>query len=308
MELHQLEILRGLGTLGSVSAVAASLHVTPSAVSQQLAALQREFAAPLTRRAGRALVLTDAGRALAVAGVDVIDAMAAARGAVEAFERAPAGQVSLSGFHSAAQAIFGALLAELSHTAEPPRVTLSDEDVSQDEFPLLTADYDLVIAHRLEQSAPWPTGDIRVLQLAMEPLDIALPVGHPLAERAALTPADVAREPWVTSREGYSPNDLLGAIVAVANRRPNIVHRINDYGAVAAVVASGAAIGLIPRYTLGRALPGLVLRPLTGITATRSIDLLARPEKLHRRAVQTTVGALRSAMATLVAAAESRPG
>ncbi|WP_053385162.1 LysR family transcriptional regulator [Leucobacter celer] len=306
MELHQLEVLRELGTLGSVTAVAETLHVTPSAVSQQLSALQREFRAPLTRRAGRTLVLTDAGRALARAGADVIEAMAAARGAVEAFEHAPTGTVRLSGFHSASQAIFGLLLDELRGLDAAPELRLSDEDVAQEEFPHLTAHYDLVLAHRLEHSAPWPDAGIQVLPLAQEPLDIALPVGHPLAEHDRLSPHDVADEPWVTSRAGFSPDDLLGAIAAVADRPVEVVHRINDYGSVAAVVAAGDAIGMVPRYTVGSAHSGLVLRPLAGINATRAIDLLTRPERMHRRSVQTVVMALRTAMARLVRAAEER--
>ncbi|GAA1316780.1 LysR family transcriptional regulator [Leucobacter albus] len=306
MEIYQLEILRELGTLGSVTAVAESLRVTPSAVSQQLTALQRGFRAPLTRRDGRTLVLTEAGHALARAGTEVIEAMAAAAGAVEAFEQEPSGIVRVSGFHSASQAIFGALLSELRGVAAAPALRLSDEDVAQDEFPLLTASYDLVIAHRLEHSPPWPTAGLRVIRLAQEPLDIALPVDHPLAARERLTPADVAGEPWVTSRSGYSPDDLLGAIAAVADRPVNVVHRINDYGSVAAIVATGDAVGMVPRYTVGSALSGLVLRPLTGVNATRSIDLLTRPETLHRRSVQVTVEALRTAMGGLVAAGEAR--
>lgn len=306
MEIYQLEILRELGTLGSVTAVAESLRVTPSAVSQQLTALQRGFRAPLTRRDGRTLVLTEAGHALARAGAEVIEAMAAAAGAVEAFEQEPSGIVRVSGFHSASQAIFGALLSELRGVAAAPALRLSDEDVAQDEFPLLTASYDLVIAHRLEHSPPWPTAGLRVIRLAQEPLDIALPVDHPLAALERLTPADVAGEPWVTSRSGYSPDDLLGAIAAVADRPVNVVHRINDYGSVAAIVATGDAVGMVPRYTVGSALSGLVLRPLTGVNATRSIDLLTRPETLHRRSVQVTVAALRTAMGGLVAAGEAR--
>lgn len=306
MEIYQLEILRELGTLGSVTAVAESLHVTPSAVSQQLSTLQREFRAPLTRREGRTLVLTEAGHALARAGTEVIEAMAAASGAVEAFEQEPAGIVRVCGFHSASQAIFGALLSELRGAASPPALRLSDEDVAQDEFPLLTANYDLVLAHRLEHSPPWPDSGLRVIRLAQEPLDIALPVDHPLAGRERLTPADVAGEPWVTSRAGYSPDDLLGAIAAVADRPVEVVHRINDYGSVASIVATGDAIGMVPRYTVGSALAGLVLRPLTGVNATRTIDMLARPETMHRRSVQTTVQALRTAMARLVRAGEAR--
>ena len=91
MNLQQLQILRELGALGSVTAVAEALRVSPSAVSQQLAALQRGFTTPLTRKQGRTLVLTPAGEVLADAGATALDAMAAARTAVDRFEAAPSG-------------------------------------------------------------------------------------------------------------------------------------------------------------------------------------------------------------------------
>ncbi|UOQ60016.1 LysR family transcriptional regulator [Leucobacter rhizosphaerae] len=307
MELRQLEILRELGALGSVTAVAAALHVTPSAVSQQLSALQREFQAPLTQRRGRNLSLTNAGLALSRAGVDVIDAIAAARHAVEVFEAVPSGTVRLCGFHSAAQALFGPVITELRTLEDAPKLHLADEDVAQEGFPQLAARYDLVLAHRLAHSAPWPSDDLQVIPLVQEPLDVALPIGHPLARRAELAPADVAGERWVTSREGFSPDDLVGAIAAVTDRSIEVVHRVNDYGSVASVIASGDAIGMVPRYTVGSAHAGLVLRPLTGITASRRIDLLTRPENLHRQSVQTVIAALRFVMARLVEATELPP-
>lgn len=304
MEVHQLTILRELGALGSVTAVAEALHVSPSAVSQHLAALQRQFATPLTRRDGRVLTLTDAGRVLARAGAGVIDAMAAARTAVEEFEDSPGGTVTLSSFHSAGQALFGPLLRELgAGPGRPgsPDLRLTDEDVAQRDFPALAAQYDLVLAHRMEHSPPWPTDDLHVVTLAREPLDVALPAGHPLASRERLRPRDVVGERWVTSRVGYSPDDVLTAVAALTRRSADVVHRVNDYGAVAALVAAGSGIGLLPRYTSAHPYDDVVLRPLHGLSTSRTIDVLARPETLRRRSAQHVVQALRRVMDRLVA-------
>lgn len=300
MELHQLQILRELGALGSVTAVAAAMNVTPSAVSQQLAALQRGFRTPLTRKDGRRLVLTSAGAVLASAGAEAIDAMAAARNAIDEFETDASGVVSISGFHSVGQALFGALIRELGASDSAPAVRLTDEDVAQSEFPALTSRYDLVLAHRMEHSEPWPTHGIRSLTLVREPLDVAVAGSHPLATRSAPSPDDVADEPWVTSRVGYSPDDVLRAISAVANRAPEIRHRINDYGAVSAVVAAGGAIGMLPRYT-SRSVDDrdIVRLPLRGVSTHRMIDVLARPETLRRRSVRVVVDALQRVMSRL---------
>ena len=301
MEVNQLKILRELGALGSVTAVAEALNVSPSAVSQHLATLQRGFATPLTRKQGRTLVLTTSGQVLAEAGASVLDAMAAANNAVRSFERAPSGIVTVSGFVSVGQAMFGALLTELRAQEDAPEVRFVDEDVAQEDFPALTARYDLVLAHRLRHSPPWPSSGLKIVTLAHEPLDIAVPARHRLAQKSSLTPADVVGERWVTSRGGFSPHDVTSAVAALANQPVDVVHLINDYGGVAEVVAAGDAIGVLPRYTSGRENdPRIALRPLSGLQLSRSIDLLARPENLRRRSVQEVVAALERVMARLM--------
>ncbi|MFC4137321.1 MULTISPECIES: LysR family transcriptional regulator [unclassified Microbacterium] len=302
MNLQQLQILRELGALGSVTAASEALHVSPSAISQQLSTLQREFTTPLTRKQGRTLVLTPAGEVLAEAGATALDAMAAARTAVDRFEAAPSGVVTVSGFLSAAQALFGPLVRELGTGDDVPTIRFTDEDVAQSEFPALTARYDLVLAHRMEHSARWPRSGIRSVPLATEPLDVALAASHPLAAHATLTPEQVVGERWVTSRTGYSPDDVLRTISAVTNRPVEIVHRINDYGVAAAVIASGGVIGMLPRYTsLAAGVSGVVRKPLRGVSTNRMIDVLARPENLHRRSVQMVADALQRVMAALTA-------
>ncbi|SEB64714.1 LysR family transcriptional regulator [Microbacterium hydrocarbonoxydans] len=300
MELHQLQMLRELGALGSVTAVAEALHVTPSAVSQHLAALQRDFRTPLTRKDGRRLTLTAAGEVLATAGAEAIDAMAAARSSLDDFENDSTGVVTISGFHSVGQALFGSLIRELDDSPAPPTVQLTDEDVAQSEFPALTARYDLVLAHRMEHSPPWPTDGVRSLALVREPLDVAVAASHPLAARGQVTSFDVVDSPWVTSRIGYSPDDVLRAVSAVAGRPVEIRHRINDYGAVAAVVAAGGVLGMLPRYTSRTVDDRDIVRlPLRGVSTHRMIDVLARPENLRRQSVRLVVEALQRVMARL---------
>jgi DNA-binding transcriptional LysR family regulator len=155
MDPARLRLLRELGDRGSVVAVAQALHVSPSAVSQQLAALQATLPVPLTEKRGRRLVLTEAGAALAVAAARVEEALAEAREAVDSFLQHERRPVSVSAFHSAGLALFGPLLTTVGSTGSTgpvgpvPRLLLADADVAQDRFASLTADYDLVIAHRL---------------------------------------------------------------------------------------------------------------------------------------------------------------
>ncbi|GHE38282.1 LysR family transcriptional regulator [Streptomyces longispororuber] len=294
MDERQLRILRELGELGSVSAVAEALHVTPSAISQQLRLLQRSIPVPLTERAGRRVVLTDAGQALAAAAVKVETALAQARHTIADFVEQPDGDVSVAAFHSAASAFFPLLLRGLAGPGRP-RLSLADEDVAQDRFPALTRHYDLVLAHRLDHGPAWPRS-VTCTTLLCEPLDVALPADHPLASRPLLTPRDVADQPWITVHDGFPLMSTIEAIAGAANRRLDIVHRINEFAVVAEAVAAGGGLALMPRWT-ARPHPDVVLRPLSGVHARRDIDVLHRPERTARNAVRTVLAELRRAAA-----------
>ena len=288
MDARQLAVLRELGDRGSVTAVADALYLTPSAVSQQLAALQRNVPVALTRRHGRTLVLTDAGRALADAAVDVATALAGAEAAVDAFLDDPRGPVRVSAFSSAAVAFFPALLR--SAEAGGPPVRCAEHDVAQTRFPALCADHDVVLAHRLPHSAPWPA-TVSVTHLLREPLDVAMPVGHPLAARPTVNVDDVTRLPWVGVHEGFPLLAPLQAIAAAGGQALTIAHRVNDVTVSASLVAAGAGVALLPRST-APAHPGVVLRPLANLDLARHVDALVRPERRLRRAVSEVLDAL----------------
>lgn len=290
MDERQLRVLRELGELGSVTAAAEALMVTPSAVSQQLRLLQRAIPVPLTERDGRRLVLTPAGQALAAAAVEVESALARARHTVDDFLDQPEGTVSVAAFHSAAAAFYPSLLRALAAPGSP-RPALHDEDVAQSDFPPLTRDYDIVLAHRLDHAPPWPS-TVSVTTLLHEPLDVALPASHPLTAQRKLTPRDVAEQPWITVHDGFPLMATIEAVAAAANRPLRIAHRINEFAVVAEAVAAGGGIALMPRWTARRH-PDVVLRPLSGVHARRHIDALHRPERTARKAVRTVLTALR---------------
>lgn len=296
MDERQLRVLRELGELGSVSAVAEALRVTPSAISQQLRLLQRSSPVPLTERDGRRVVLTDAGHALAAAAIDVETALARARHTVADFAEQPDGDVSVAAFHSAASAFFP-LLHRSCVGPGAPRLAFADEDVAQERFPALTRSYDLVLAHRLEHTAPWPRA-VAATTLLREPLDVALPAGHPLAAKALLSPQDVADQPWITVHDGFPLMATIEAIAAAAGRRLAIVHRINEFAVVAEVVAAGGGLALMPRWT-ARPHPDVVLRPLAEVHVRRRIDVLYRPERTARRSVRTVLDELQRAAAVI---------
>ena len=293
MDLHQLRLLRELGERGSLAAVARALHVSPSAVSQQLTALQRRTEVPLTERRGRTLALTGAGQALAEAATRVGVAMSSAEQAVSWYVQDPTATVTICAFNSAGMTYFGPLLADLSGEGNP-RLICHDRDVGQDAFPALTADYDLVLAHRLGHSARWPPS-LTVLPLVSEPLDVAMSVRHPLAGRPDVGVAELIDEEWVSVQDGFPLESAVQSIAVHAGGPLNITHRINEFFVAAAIIANSSAVALMPRHTAAPRRGGpVVLKPLRDLELSRHVDILCRPETLHRTAVRNVVDALRN--------------
>jgi DNA-binding transcriptional LysR family regulator len=298
MELGQLRALRELGDRGSIAAVAAALHVTPSSVSQQISALQRRSPAPLTFKDGRRTALTDAGRALALAAVEVEVALERAEQAVAHFQSEPEGTVGVAAFHSAALALFGPLLTRLNAHGQP-RAALSDFDVAQEDFPALTQEHDLVIAHRLAGSRPWPAS-VRVEALLFEPLDLVVRRDHRLAAQDSIGPEDLRNEDWVAVHSGFPLENAIEQIAGIGGAEARIVHRINEFFVAAAVVAASDCVALMPRYTTDmQHHPELVLIPIFRSGPGRHIDCLARPETLERANVKTVLDQLRAVVAGL---------
>jgi len=204
--------------------------------------------------------------------------------------------VHLAAFHSAAEAFFPPLVRAFGKPG-PPRLCLADEDVAQTEFATLTGDYDIVLAHRLDHTPPWPPG-VSVTALLHEPLDVAMQENHPLASKQRVTPHDVAGEQWITVHDGFPLFGTIEAIGAAAGRRLNIVHRINEFFVAAEVVAAGGGLALMPRWTT-QPRAGLVLRPLAGVHARRHIDALCRPERAVRRSVRAVLSELQQTAAQI---------
>ena len=290
MDVRALETLRAVHTQGGVTAAAAVLHLTPSAVSQQVAALARETGVALTERAGRGVRLTPAGQALAEAAVDVAVAVERARAACAAFADRPVGTVRVSAFQSAARLLLPGLLDRVARL-DGVTVECSDEDVAQADFPALTDRVDVVIAHRPDDDVGWRDTGLRVVPLLREPLDVAVPAGHRLAGRREVRPEDLVDEDWIAVKVGFPVAQLLDAVAAGSGALPRVVHRINDFTVVEALVAAGHGISLLPRYTAGRQ-PGVRLLPLAGVRAGRRVDALVRPDHAERLVVRRVLDEL----------------
>lgn len=289
MEARHLELLRELADRGSVSAVAAAGHRTPSAVSQQLRTAERELRVKLVEPAGRGIRLTVAGEVLARAAVDVATALAAAESELDRLRTEPAGCVTITALPSAGEALLPSLFTELA--GGPISIDLDDADVSEDAFAALAADRDIVIGHSFTAPVPVGAEGLVCRELATEPIDVALPEDHPLAGRAHLTARDVAEADWIGVPIGY-PFDTVRLTVENLTGVPvRVRQRLRDNQLNAALVAAGHGIALLPRYTT-RPRPGMVLTPLRGAGAVRRIVALSRPDRAQRAAVRSVLDSL----------------
>ncbi|HKS45392.1 MAG TPA: LysR family transcriptional regulator [Amycolatopsis sp.] len=299
MDIGRLRALREFADRGSVTAAARALNCTPSAVSQQLRALQAEVGLPLTEPAGRGLRLTDAGQALVIRADEVLAVLDRAEAELDIYRRAPRGRVRLAIFPSAALLMLPGLLRRVAQF-DGLDVDVRDVDMTPPEVPALVADFDIVVAHRDEHAEPFPADRLEVVHLLREPLDVAFPSDHPLASGGDVGLAELARERWISVDVGFPVDDVLRSLAVRTGIRPRIVQRINDFRITEALVAAGLGIALLPRYTMDVESGRLTRRPLSSIRAGRHVEAVLRTGASGRPAVSTVLSCLRSEVAAAV--------
>ncbi|WP_370945253.1 LysR family transcriptional regulator [Amycolatopsis sp. cg5] len=292
MDIGRLRTLREFADRGSVTEAARALHCTPSAVSQQLRALQGEVGLPLTEPAGRGLRLTDAGRALVARADDVLAALDRAESELDTYRSAPRGRVRLAIFQSAGLLLLPGLLHRIAEF-EGLEIDVRDIDMVPPEIPSLVADYDIVVAHRDEHAQPFATDRLDSVHLLREPLDVALPAGHRLACKERVELAELAGERWISVNFGFPVDDVLKSLTVRTGVQPQVVQRINDFRITEALVAAGHGIALLPRYTMDvSGDSGLLRRPLAGVRAARHVEAVSRKGASARPAVAAVLDAL----------------
>ena len=292
MDVSQLALLRELADRGSVTEVAAALGKSPSAVSQQLKTLQRQVGVVLVERVGRGVRLTDAGRALAASSVRISTAMAEAEAVWNAYRGEATGTVRVATFFSASELFVPGLLSRL-HDHPGILLDVDDRDMSQDDFAALAADYDIVLAHRSDDALPPERSVLNIVPLVREPLDVAVPLDHPLADRPSVTVADVIGEGWITVPVDFPLDRVLTAMAVREGVPPRIVYRTTHLPLIENLVATGHGIALLPRYTSRERAAGRYrLLPLVDFRAGRHIEALMRPDRAARLAVRVVVDAL----------------
>jgi DNA-binding transcriptional LysR family regulator len=290
LDVRRLRVLREVAACGSFSAAAESLSFTQSAVSQQVAALERECATKLLERGPRGVRLTDAGRAL----VDHADAILAriedAEQELAAIAGLRGGRLRLATFQSAGATIVPRALGEFH--SRHPEVELIVKLEEEDARGILQAgEADLAIVMDFPHT-PLLAPDLELTPLLEDPYDVILPDDHPLAARTEVALAELVEERFVVHPYGMGCREGTVAACRAEGFEPKVAIECDENDQVQAFVGTGLGVGVYPRLALANVRPGVAVRPVAGEVPTRRIFAATLAESYRSPATEAMIGIL----------------
>jgi DNA-binding transcriptional LysR family regulator len=294
LDLERLRALHAVATYGSVSAAADVLHVTTSAVSQQIAKFERETGQKLLERYGRGVRLTDAAALLVAHAERILAMVEAAESDLEAHRGAVVGELAVAAFPTAARGLMPGALSLLAK--EHPRLTVTlREHEPHACVPLaVRGEIDLgIVQDWFNVPLAIPDGLVKA-PLLDDVADIALPADHPLADRKGIDLADLRGEAWIAQSAGAICREWLEHTLRTAGLEPLISHTADEYATQLALVAGGLGSAVLPRLGRCDVPPGVRIvevRP----ALTRHVYGIWRAEAARRPAIRAAVAALRAA-------------
>src|SRR5215208_6706360 len=294
LDVRRMRVLREVAGRGTIAAAARALSFTPSAVSQQLAALEREAGVPLLDRHGGRVRLTEAGRRLVARTEAILVELEAASAELSAAASDVTGDLHVAAFPSAERALLAPAIATLLGRHPDVRARTTELEPEASLPALRLGDVDLVVSHEDVSSPAPPDPRLERVDLLEDPLRIVLPPGHP-AERDAVRLADLADARWVATPPGTACRAMLDRACRAAGFVPEVPFHANDFGVLAAFVTAGLGVALIPALALDAFGPALAIRPVADVPVTRRLYAAARRGGLERPALAAMVEALRDA-------------
>jgi DNA-binding transcriptional LysR family regulator len=271
LDVKRMRILKEVADRGSFSAAAEALSYTQSAVSQQIAALEREAGTQLVQRGSRGIKLTEGGEALVRHADAILTRLADAEAELEAIAGLRGGRLRLAAFPTVGATLMP--LAIATFRARHPDIELNVRQLEPEEsVPLLKAgELDIALTVNESKIADEHLESIEETFLLDDPMNAALPVGHPLAKKAKLRLKDLAGEPWINTTQSCSCADMVRNSCIRAGFDPQVTFESDDYLAIQGLVAAGVGVALIPTLALNTARDDVVIRELCGEAPVRKI-------------------------------------
>ncbi len=292
LDIRRLRVLHAVSVHGSVTGAAVALGYSAPAVSQQLAALEREVGMRLTERAGRGIELTRAA-AILVAHTDALLArLDAAEFDLAALRDQVAGRVALAAFPSAGATIVPVAWAALARSAPQVQLDLTEMEPDESLPALLRGETDVAVAHEYDL-VPRPLDPLfERRELARDPVLLAIPASSPLAGPVELN--SLAGQPFLAPRGNTSCAEMIQRACARAGFVPRVVARATDFAVLLSLVAAGAGLTLVPELAARRLPEGVRLLP-PAEPVTRQIFTVSRRGGDRKPAVRVVLDALAEA-------------
>ncbi|MEU6825514.1 LysR family transcriptional regulator [Streptomyces atriruber] len=293
LDLARLRALHAVSVHGTVGAAATALGYTPSAVSQQIAKLERETRTTLLERRGRGVALTEEALHLASTARELMAIVERAETELEERRGVPAGRLTIAAFASAARGLLPSVLADLArrHPSLDTRMTEVDPHLSIDL--VAKGAVDMAVVHDWD-IAPLPTPPgVEQAVIGDDLCDLVVPHDHRLAGRAAVRREELKSERWITQPPGLVCHEWLVRTLREAGCEPDIAHQAEENPTLVALVAAGLGVALIPRLGRGPVPSGAVTVPLTPVPVRR-LYALWRTGASRRPAIAETVRTLQS--------------
>ncbi len=307
LDVRRLRVLHAVSGYGSVTAAAAALGYSAPAVSQQLAALEREVGMRLTERAGRGVELTPAAVILVGHTDALLARLDAAEADLAALRDQIAGRVALAAFPSAAASLVPAAWAALADSFPQVRLDLTEMEPEESLPAMLRNETDVAVAHEYDL-LPRPLDPLfERRELLDDPVVLAIPADSTLSQ-AGLGPvplATLAGQPFLAPRQGTSCAEMIQRACARAGFVPRVVARASDFQVLLSLVAAGAGVTLVPGLA-ARWLPPRVRLVPPADPVTRRVFTVSRRGGDRKPAVRVVLDALSAAAGP--AAATPEPG
>jgi DNA-binding transcriptional LysR family regulator len=276
IEVRRLRVLRELADHGTVAAAASALHLTPSAVSQQLSALARETGVQLLEPDGRRLRLTEAAHVL-------LDHAHTLFAQLEQAEADLAGHVAghrrtlrIGAFPTALARLVAPVLADLRSAEEPVTVHAVETDEPSCFAQLAGGELDVVVSVETSGAPQHDDPRLHRTPLLSDVLDAVLPVDHRHAGDAAVALEDLAAEAWVLALPGSSCEEITRVACTTVGFTPRRTHTTNDWAATGALVTAAGAVALVPRLAQPLLPTGTAVVPLAGPGPARHLFAATR--------------------------------
>jgi DNA-binding transcriptional LysR family regulator len=299
LDVRKLLLLRELAHRSTIAAVAQALCYTPSAVSQQLAALERDAGVPLLQRTGRRVALTPAGAALAGQTEEILALLERAAAGLAAARAGLSGPLRIGAFPTAMRTILPAALVALGRDHPGLELMVTELDPAAVPDALRSGALDVALVHEYEfVPAPRdPALDTEPLLEEAIYLASAGPAPAVAEDTGADDPVGCHRDsPWIMASPGTLCYEMAVRACQAAGFTPRVRHHADDFVTVLALVAAGQGVALVPQLGAIGPPPEVVL---TELPARRRTRIAYRNGTRHHPPVSACIAAIQGAADTV---------